>query len=1329
MDPAKGHMFMQYGSTNIPLYPVLKNLGVNDTELSKHWGSGVVKANRDHFSKKEEASINKLYDRLVPPYRRTAQTTESKARAIDEYYRTTAMDPDVTEKTLGQGFKRVNSQALLKASQKLLDVHRKGVDTDDRDSLAFQTLHTVDDFIKERIQLEGRNVARKVRMKTSAQGATKPTLKKVLPVSPFTRTLRNFMTSSSLAAIPTQINPIEIVDSAVRVTALGEGGIGSERAVPDEARSLHHTQFGIIDPTRTPEDFKAGISVRTALWTKRDDRGLIHTLMRNARTGRMEHVPVQKLERATIAFPGETKKSRGISALRRGEPVSVSKKDVDYELPHPSFMFSPATTTVPMPESSQGNRIIMGSKMATQALPLIGREPPLVQVESYNKGRTFEQELADLVIPSAPMDGIVTKVDDDYIYMRPTGIKRGSDDVMPLVVQEHVLLDQEEFEKTGSDVLKVPYDSNFPLASKTYLHNNVKVKKGDQVRAGQHLADSNFTRDGRMALGRNLNVGYMAYYGANTNDGVVISESCSQKLTSEHMYKESMSVDNDTVLDKNKHKAQFGMRWTAQQYANLDAKGVAKKGTVVQPGDPLILALRKSAPTAEQRMLGKLKLKTPFREDTVVWDHKSPGTVIDVVVTSTRALLTVKTQESAGIGDKIAGRYGNKGVISKIVADDQMIQTKEGKPVDVLVTATGVISRINPAQIIEGAVSKVAQKTGKPVVVPSMSGRNNVKWAKDLLKQHGISDKEVLHNPLTGKDVKGPDGKGVMVGPQYMYKLFKSTDTNYSHRGVQDYDVNLQPSKGGTEGAKAMGRMEISGLVAHDARNVLKEVSTLKGTRNDEWWRAYQTGRPLPPLRTPFAYDKFTGMLNGAGVKVDKSGSHLILGPLTDNDVKKMSSGAITRGNMVREKDLTPEKGGLFDPIVTGGLSGDRWGHVDLAEPIVNPTFEDPVRRMLNMTKREFNATLRKEGGKGIQGRLKQLDPAAREAQLREAAKNATGAKLDGIVKQLKALRALRKQKLKPDQAYVISKLPVVPPKIRPILPSRGRRELLIADPNYLYRDTILANDSLKDAKKYLPPDEVARARGHLYDSTKAIFGLADPTSPQLKARGAKGFIRGIAGQGSPKRAFFHGKMLKVPQDLTGRGTIIPDLTLGMDEIGLPEQMMWKTFEPHVIRGLVRNGYKAVEAKNMVDDQHPVARDILMAESKQRPVIFNRAPTLHRHSMIGAYAKPVPGKTIHINPFAEKPMNADYDGDTVQVHVPATDLAVEDVKSMTLSNLLFGDKTRNDLMVFPQQDALLGIHAASKTKGGKKHKFKTKQDAIAAYRQGKIQLNDVVEIG
>ena len=187
-----------------------------------------------------------------------------------------------------------------------------------------------------------------------------------------------------------------------------------------------------------------------------------------------------------------------------------------------------------------------------------------------------------------------------------------------------------------------------------------------------------------------------------------------------------------------------------------------------------------------------------------------------------------------------------------------------------------------------------------------------------------------------------------------------------------------------------------------------------------------------------------------------------------------------------------------------------------------------------------------------------------------------------------------------------------------------------------------------------------------------------------------------------------------------------------MDEIALPEDMMWKTYEPFIVGRLVRRGYPATQAKEMWENRNNVAREELLKEASGRPILWNRAPTLQRHNIIAAYPKPIPGKTIRVPAtWPEEGMNLDYDGDAIQVHVPATPEAVEEARGLTLSNLLFGDKSRGDLLVKPAQEAIIGIYKATSAKSSGKavKKYKNKEEALAAYRRGDVTINDPVEIG
>lgn len=1321
MEPDRGLLYMQpsHTTSKIPLLPVLNALGVPHKEVANHWGSGVVQMNREAF-KNPDKHVDKLYETLIHPAKQVHHTPEARAQALREYFAETKMDPEVTMHTLGYPYEKATGSAILAASKKLLDVHKAAADVDDRDSLAFKTFHSVDDFVKERIMLDARAMRSKLGFKLDA---SKGDVKRAMPAGPFTRSMHGLLVGSSLSAVPMQINPMELIDEASRVTMLGEGAIPSERAIPMEARDVHPTHLGILDPARSPESFKIGVDLRATIGARRDAQGNLYAPVKDVKTGQRVFLKAADMARAVIAFPGETvKPGKLVDVMKNGHVSRAPASEVTHQLEHVHDEYGPTSNLLPFIYGIQGNRVLMASKHQGQALPLVHREAPLVQVASWNPGKSVEQEMVRLVVPTAPTAGVVHKIDDDYIHLTPLGQKKS--DANEDSWETNFVVG---FEKTAEvNTIKLHYDSNFPLAAKTALHNELKVKPGDKVEAGQPLAESNFTKDGTLALGTNLRVGYMPYRGLNTNDGIVVSQGAAEKLISEHMYQHALARDADMQLGREKHRTYFGNRYTQAQYANLDDDGVVKPGAVLKSGDPVFVGVRPSRVTGDAALLGRLSksLVKPFEEVVDVWKHDRPGTVVDVAKTPSRVATSIRTHEGLQIGDKLSNRYGGKGVIASIVPDQKMVKDAQGRPIDLLFTSAGVVSRINPAQIIETALGKVAEKTGKPIVVPPYEpGRDNVAFAKKMLEEHGLKDKETVFDPVTGKSI--PD---VVVGKSYILKLFKTTDSNWAAHGAERYDYNQQPARGGDEGAKGIGKMEFDGLVAHNARNVLREAAAIKSQRNDEFWRAVQLGLPTPAPKTPFAYDKLLGMLTGAGVKVDKSGARLALGPLTDKDIATMSSGTLKDPHkLIRAKDLRPEAGGLFDPTVTGGMSGTKWAHVDLHEPVVNPVFEEPVRRLLGLTQKEFAAQLGK-GGQWFQSQLSQIDIDDKLQALRAQTKRARGPALDGLVKQIKYLEALKARGLKPHEAYVISKIPVTPPVIRPILPLQDGR-LQVGDANLLYKDAFLANDQLKHAVGVLPSSELHAPRQHLYDAVSALFGVGDPVSPGADKRGAKGYLAAITGT-RPGSGFFQSRLMKRQQDVSGRATIAPDPTLSMDEIGVPEGMLWGMYGKFVVGRLVRRGYSAIDAQKMVEEKSPIAREELINESKERPVMVNRAPSLHRFNIIGAYPKIVEGKTLKLNPFAEKGTNSDYDGDAMQIHAPVTRAGIEDVKKMTLSNLIFSDKRPGVLNIAPEMESVLGLHRATQAPSGQKkvHRFSTREEAMAAYHRGEIGLNDPVEI-
>lgn len=1499
-EPNKGSFHLTYGTTNIPLYPVLRAMGVSHQELADHWGKGVADVNMALHGKHEEKAVASLYAKVEHPAMMNAALPHAaKIEALKKKYEQSTLDPHVTGVTLGHAWDRVTPHAMLGAAKKVLAVHNDKAQVDDTDSLTFKTFHSLDDFIAERLRLSARAWAPKAKM--SLNGKTN--IREALRPAPFSDALRKFITTSSLSAVPTGINPLELLDHAVKVTSLGEGGIPSDRAIPLDARMIHNTHIGALDPIRTPESNHSGVDIRATLAAHRDAAGNLYTVARNLKTGKDEFIRSGELKSHVLAFPGENLHGE-IDAFVGGKVVRVAGSKATHQITNVAHLYSPATTLIPMIHSIQGNRAIMGSKMGTQALPLLEREAPFVQVRSHLPGgESFETLYGHMFVPRATVSGTVKKIEDGWIHIRPHGAKTASaprtmysyvptaavndilrdglhsgksllsspthlaaaakgrgttpedlakdiqknlgtwkayssmgpnavfhpipegtplsanhptriNDLTPLAIDvdavmrdmpdtkfygmelkpyaptdqpgdRHHYIDDAKMQalhaqdpssywstykdpenkgfyaadvphvavhtgtghlpgkylrlhdpstkmaaKDDDDLVKVPYQTLFPFPSKTYLHHDLSVKPGDKVVEGQRMGESNYTRKGTLALGKNLLVAYMPYYGLNSNDAVVISEGCSKKLTSEHMYREVYPINPQIELSREKHRMYFGTKYSREQYAVLDESGVVKKGSRVNPKDLLVTGLTKTQIIGTDLLLGRISksLAKPYQEVVLQWTHGTPGEVVEVVRTATQIAILVRTHEKMQVGDKLAGRYGNKGVVAKILPDHEMIQDGQGRPIDLLLTSAGVVSRINPAQVIETAVGKVVEKTGKPIIFDNNSRVNAVDWAKKLLREHGISDKEHVYDPLQKRRIEGPDGKGVLVGRQFIYKLFKSTDTNFAAHGVGPYDLNEQPLKtGGDDSAKGLGKMEFDALIAHNARNFLREAATVKGQKNDEFWKALQLGMPLPAPKSPFAFQKFVGMLEGAGLRVDKRGSKMKLLPMTDKDVLARSRGAIENSKTLIAKNLKPESGGLFDPRLTGGPQGTLYAHIDLHEPIPSPVFQEPVRRLLGLTGKEFDRHMAEKGGGWFHEELRKMDVPARLKSLHVEMVKAKGAELNDVVKQIKYLKALQAEGMKPHEAYMISKVPVVPPIFRPILPQPGdTSQLMIADANKLYGHLMDSNHTLKTTAV---ESDRGKHRQQVYNAVAALYGTEDVANDELRGQSVKGFLSNIAGVGTPKGGFFQRKLMRRTQDVSGRGTAVPDANLGMDHVGLPEPMLWGMYDKMIVARMVRQGYGALEARERVTKRDHVAREAMLQETKERPVLINRAPTLHRWSIVAAYPVPVQGKTIRVNPFIEKGMNLDYDGDTLQVHAPITQDAIDDTRKMTLSQMLLADQTHSRLMAFPQHEAIIGFtHASKAVAKGSTRTFDNHDDAIRAWRRGEIKITDPVTL-
>ena len=945
LDPKSGMFYVEVESSRIPAAPLLsKVFGISAAEVAHYVPAEVWADNLKATAGKEAKIVADLYKRLVSTGKQVPgagpEVMEAQLKASLE---ASQLHPSTTSQTLGKALTGVTHEAVLLALKNLVDVHAGRHREDNRDSLQFKRVQNLPDFLTTRFNKEHqvvRVVKQRIARELDRVDKDKPKVKEVLSSKPFNKFFSNYILDSNLVSTPEETNPIESIENVAKVTVLGagEGGIASDRGVPMGARDIDPSHLGIIDPSRTPESGHAGIDQRFTITARRDAQGNLFARVKDNK-GATHFLSVQEMMNSIIGFPHQEGKTR-IQAQVKGELGETTRDKVDYWLGDTTDMYTVTTNLVPFLNSNHPGRLTMAGKAIPQALSLVDREAPLVQTTN-EKGVAFVKQLAAVVGTVSPVDGKVIKAERGGVTIEA---------------------------KDGTKV-RIKAVKNLPFNMKGFHDDEaLLVKEGDSVHAGQQLYDSNYTKDGVLALGRNLQVAYIPYKGYNHEDGLVISKTAASKLSSHHAYKVDYDVQNSTVMKKSLISRYFPNKLTKEQLDKLDDRGFAKAGTVVAHGDPVYAVLEKREPTPEDKMLGRLHktLVNPYRLVMEQWHNDEPGTVVDAHTDGKLVRFIVRCVKHLEVGDKLTGLHGNKGIVSLILEDHQMPYIKStGKPVDLLLNPASVTSRVNLGQLMETAAAKIAEKTGKPYLIHNFSKNSNVVDLKKELSQHGIDDAEAMVDPISGKDV----GK-ILTGPQYILKLYKTSDQNWSARNVGSYDAVGQPTKGGEEGSKSVGYMEMLGLMGSNARKNLKEIATLKSEDNSDYWAKFLTGQPLPKPKMTFATQKFLNYLTASGIRTQISDGKITASPLTDEHILEMSNGEIKEPTMISAKNLEPEKGGLFDPVVTGGLKGNKWAHYKLAEPIAHPLMERPIKSILGLSTKEFEAIahgavgVRKDGDK-----------------------------------------------------------------------------------------------------------------------------------------------------------------------------------------------------------------------------------------------------------------------------------------------------------------------------------------------------------------------------
>jgi DNA-directed RNA polymerase subunit beta' len=1338
---SKGYLFAKVGARKVPLYSLLAGQGITDEQMKAAWGPDAFAAT------KSKAKVDKDLASFHTAWSRRAPEGDVKA-AVAALFAGARVDPYVIKTNLGIDSDKVTPEVLLAASKKLVDVAAERRSPDPIDSLQYKELWQAKDHLSERLAAATTEIQRRVggalakpTIQRKLRDGDETVLREVIMPDLIKRPLYHAF-STSLASNGKQTNPLSMLSDRGMVTIMGPGGIKNQHAITQSNTAIDPSHLGILDPVFTPES-NPGVNTHLAFGVQVRDRKP-HVTLYNVRTRKAELVDAATAATSVVALPDQVTWKNGTpSPLRASVRTSDHRGDirddipwskVQYVMPASAQVFAPETNLVPFMQNDSAGRTTMSARHMAQAISIEGREAPMVQV-AMTGDHTFEKLIGSgFLSHRAKADGTITEVRPDHIVVK------GRDG------RPH----------------KVPLYNHYPTNDpKGMLHSTPTVAVGDKVKAHQVIADNNYTKNGVLALGTNLRVAYLAN-GSNHEDGVVISDAAAQKLRSVHLNKPSILVGENTTIGKSTF-VQRKEVYEPRQLSAIGDDGLIKPGTIVKPGDPLVLALSKSEKPMSvsdeglARKLGK-RLRDPYSNASLTWDSDYEGEVVSVSKAGRVLTVHVKTREPAQVGSKVSTRHSAKGIVTQILPRSEMPHDERGRPVDVLLNSVSVPGRMNPGQILETAAGKIAEKTGKPYIVKNfVGGTDYLRKVKEELKSHGLKETETLYDPKTKRRL----GE-VTVGPHYVFQLEHQIDKKTHVRSggpdftqfgaphiAYDNDTKI-PRGGGHSGAQSLGSLGVYAALAAGLHHNLAEMQTLKSDSDQakEVWGALVSGDRLPPPKVPFVYKKFEAMLRGVGVDLKKEGSYIRMMPRSDQETRALSTGPLTKASRsmrVRLKgDEQPERGGLFDWDKTGGPGGQKWSHIDLVEPMPNPVFAKAIAHTLGISERDIPLVIEGTktlpnggyGGTGFRNALAKIDVDKELAAAKKLAADPKikGGELDKLNYKIRALQTVKDAKLTPDKAWTIQAVPVLPPVFR--TQSQLPNGTVKTNPlNALYRRTAMINESLARGEK-VPYDATLDARAGLYKSLTELFGTAPKGKKglDLDTRGTRedpnkklpGIIHMISGD-QPKDGFFQDKLVGKKQDYTSRATIVVDPNLSVEEIGVPKKIASELMRPMVVRRLIQAGYAPDQAQKMVSQKHPVALKALENEVAERPILMKRDPVLHQYGLLGQRIKLTDEAAIKVSPLVLPPLGGDIDGDTIALMVPLTRHAVEEAKRIMPSQRTLSDSA-GDVLYAPANESALALYRMSLPRGDHGKSFSTKEEAEKAFTGNKIQLNEVITI-
>jgi DNA-directed RNA polymerase subunit beta len=742
---------------------------------------------------------------------------------------------------------------LIAIISKIIELNNTpGSQPDDIDHLGNRRVRTISELLQQRLRVGMTRLKRNIQDRMSTLDSATLSPGQLINNRLIMAIINDFFSTNPLSQFMSQKNDIDELEHLRRLTALGPGGLTRERA-GFEVRDVHPSHYGRICPIETPEGSNIGLVLHLSVYARLNEYGILETPYRRVKNGKVTNEIVYldalnesnyNIAHAGINYNPQTGEilDKEVEARIHSRPGVIEKEKIDFIDLSTNQALSVTTSMIPFLENDDATRALMGANMQKQAIPCIKPSTPLVATGIEE--RACRDSGRGIICQE---DGVVEYIDASKIIINPVRSKS------PLATAETIPLETRFLtgrtsngikEKGGKKKTTYTLLSFLRSNDFTAIHQRPSVNIGDKVSKGDVIADNYSSENGQMALGQNLLVAFLSWRGANFEDAIIISERLVREdiFTSVHIEEFSVNV-RDTKLGPEINTYDIP-NVGENKLKDLDEEGIVRIGAEVRADDILVGKISPKGEvelTPEERLLKSIfgEKARDVKDTSLRLDHGKQGRVIGIKVFSReqgdklepgiikQIFIEIAQLRKISVGDKLAGRHGNKGVISKILPIEDMPHLEDGTPVDIILNPLGVASRMNVGQILETHLGMAAEKLGYQVITPALSGATEEE-IKEEMKKAGIPEdgKVKLYDGRTG----GVLDQKVTIGRIYMMKLDHMAEDKIHMRSIGPYSlITQQPLKGKAQGGgQRFGEMEVWALEGYGAAHSLQEMLTIK---------------------------------------------------------------------------------------------------------------------------------------------------------------------------------------------------------------------------------------------------------------------------------------------------------------------------------------------------------------------------------------------------------------------------------------------------------------------------------------------------------------------